>query len=178
MDLRHRSRLVKVPPPGFFSAYMRAIGLLASGMIIGAALFLSIYNQRLNMVIVENRKLHAQKDELEGEIADLKKTKNQQTTINRLNVFVVSEEGTPFDTLTESELRKRVNSDLKKVVIGRKISDFAAMPEVYESILKEKPYLGVLDRDYMVLGVRWIVLTQTELKVWVTIKEWKRLPTP
>ncbi|MED4603195.1 hypothetical protein P9314_21465 [Paenibacillus validus] len=169
---------MRVPPFETGFGYLRAVGLVIAGMVIGAALFLSIYNQRLNMMIVENRELLAEKSRLEGEVADLRKTKNQQTTINLLNIYIEPGEHTTLDKLTESELKRRIHSQLKPVVVGRKISEFAAMPEVYEQILYEKPMLGVMDNDYMVQSVKWIVLTQSELKVWVTVKEWKRIPVP
>lgn len=95
-----------------------------------------------------------------------------------LNIYIEPGEHTTLDKLTESELKRRIHSQLKPVVVGRKISEFAAMPEVYEQILYEKPMLGVMDNDYMVQSVKWIVLTQSELKVWVTVKEWKRIPVP
>ncbi|ALS20856.1 MULTISPECIES: hypothetical protein [Paenibacillus] len=167
---------MKIPPHESAGNVLRAVGLLIAGMIIGAALFLSIYNQRLNMMIVQNRELVSENVRLEGEVEDLKKNKNQQNTINLLNIYVESADDSPLDKITESELKRRIHGELKKIIVGRKISDFAAMPDVYEQILKEKPYTGVLDKDYIVQSVRWIVLTQTELKVWVTVKEWKRIP--
>jgi len=167
---------LKIPPHESAGNVLRAVGLLIAGMIIGAALFLSIYNQRLNMMIVQNRELVSENVRLEGEVEDLKKNKNQQNTINLLNIYVESADDSPLDKITESELKRRIHGELKKIIVGRKISDFAAMPDVYEQILKEKPYTGVLDKDYIVQSVRWIVLTQTELKVWVTVKEWKRIP--
>lgn len=167
---------MKAPPPEPTGNALRAAGLLIAGMIIGAALFLSIYNQRLNMMIVQNRELVSENVRLEGEVEDLKKNKNQQNTINLLNIYVEAADDSPLDKITESELKRRIHGELKKIIVGRKISDFAAMPDVYEQILKEKPYMGVLDKDYIVQSVKWIVLTQTELKVWVTVKEWKRIP--
>ncbi|SDC08552.1 hypothetical protein SAMN02799630_02630 [Paenibacillus sp. UNCCL117] len=167
---------MRVPPEGLGFKHLQAIGLVIAGMVIGAALFLSIYNARLNMMIEQNRELLTENSRLEGDVANLRKTKNQQTTINLLNVYIDPDEHTEIDKVTESELQRRVHAQLKPVVVGRKISEFAAMPDVYEQILKEKPLLGVLDKDYLVLSVRWIVLTQSELKVWVTVKEWKRIP--
>ncbi len=52
---------MRVPPFETGFGYLRAVGLVIAGMVIGAALFLSIYNQRLNMMIVENRELLAEK---------------------------------------------------------------------------------------------------------------------
>lgn len=167
---------MKAPASGSSGGFLRAAGLLIAGMVIGAALFLSAYNQRLNMMIEQNRELLSAKVDLEVKIADLTKTKNQQTTINLLNIYIEPGEHTTLDKVTESELKRRIHGDLKKIVVGRKISDFAAMPDVYEQILTEKPYVGVMDKDYIVQAVKWIVLTQTELKVWVTVKEWKRIP--
>lgn len=167
---------MKAPETRQIADILRVAGLLIAGMIIGASLFLSIYNQRLNLMIEQNRELLLEKGKLEGEISDLKKTKNQQTTINLLNIYIEAADHTTLEKLTEGELKRRIHSDLKKIVIGRKISDFASMPEVYEQILTNKPYLSVMEKDYMVESVKWIVLAQSELKVWVTVKEWKRIP--
>ncbi|WP_281885755.1 hypothetical protein [Paenibacillus sp. YYML68] len=168
---------MRVPSFEASQAYLRAIGLIIAGMVIGAALFLGIYNQRLNLMIEQNRELFTEKSRLEGEVSDLRKTKNQQTTINLLNVYIQPEEHSEIDKLTESELKRRIHAQLKPVIVGRKVSEFAAMPDVYEQMLIEKPLLGVLDKDYMVTSVKWIVLTQSELKIWVSVREWKRIPT-
>ncbi|UUZ80579.1 hypothetical protein LJK88_37900 [Paenibacillus sp. P26] len=156
----------------------RYVGLLIAGGVIGAAVFMGIYKNNLNLMIEQNHGLQSENAKLLGEISDLKKSKNQQNTINLMNVYVETSDHAPLDKVTESELRKRIYNDLKKVVIGRKISDFAESPEPYEKILVDKPYLNVLDKDYMVQSVKWMFIAQTELKIWVTVKEWKRIVTP
>ncbi|CAG7646680.1 hypothetical protein PAESOLCIP111_05219 [Paenibacillus solanacearum] len=156
--------------------FLRTAGLVIAGMVIGAALFMSLYHHQLNFIIEQYQVLRTDLNQLQRENADLKKTKNQQNTINLLQVYVVPGEHTELDKLTEAELRRRINSDLRGVIIGRKISDFAENPDIYEKILVQKPYLAVMDKDYMVQNVKWMVVTQTELKIWVTVKEWKRIP--
>lgn len=105
---------MKIPPHESAGNVLRAVGLLIAGMIIGAALFLSIYNQRLNMMIVQNRELVSENVRLEGEVEDLKKNKNQQNTINLLNIYVESADDSPLDKITESELKRRIHGELKK----------------------------------------------------------------
>ncbi|TVY07422.1 hypothetical protein [Paenibacillus cremeus] len=155
---------------------LRYVGLVIAGMVIGAALFMSIYHQQLSFMIEQNHLLRTENNKQADEISDLKKSKNQQSTINLLNIYVEGADHTVLDKLAEAELKRRIHTDLRKVVIGRKISNFAENPDVYEQILVQKPYLGVMDKDYIVQNVKWMVVTQTELKIWVTVKEWKRLP--
>ncbi|MCZ8513430.1 hypothetical protein O9H85_13520 [Paenibacillus filicis] len=167
-----------MPSSGQMNGMLRYTGLLVAGGVIGAALFMSIYKLNLNRMIEQNHVLQLENTKLEGEISDLKKSKNQRNTINLLNVYVEMADHAPLDKVTETELMKRIYNDLKRVIIGRKISDFAESPEPYEKILVDKPYLGVLDKDYMVQNVKWMFITQTELKIWVVVKEWKRITTP
>jgi hypothetical protein len=169
---------VSKPEAGQTGGFLRSAGVLIAGMVIGAALFMSIYHRQLNFMIEQNHLFRSDNIRLTAENGDLKKNKNQQNTVNLLNVYVAAGEHTVLDKLTETELRRRINGDLRKVVIGRKISDFAESPEIYEQILVQKPYLAVLDKDYIVQNVKWMVVTQTELKIWVTVKEWKRIPMP
>lgn len=155
--------------------WLQGIGLFISGAVIGSAFFMGIYNRHLDLVLTQNRELVLERKQLMEDNANLKKTKNQYTTINLLNVHVEPAEGTQFDKVVETELQRLVHGDMRKVVVGQKISNFAENHELFRQILAEKTYAGVLDKDYVVT-VRTMVLVQTELKVWVTAREWKRLP--
>lgn len=61
-------------------------------------------------------------------------------------------------------------------MIGTKISSFVDSKDLYEEILTEKTFSGVMEKDYIVT-VKTMSLVGTELRVWVTAKEWKRLPS-
>lgn len=170
---------MKVPRFVRYDGYLRALGLIIAGMVIGAALFLAVFSHNMNIIITENRELLSENETLMEETANLRKSKNQQTTINLLNIVnteLISAQQQQLDKITESELKRRIHKEFAKVVVGKKVSDFAESKELYEQILTEKPILGVLEKDY-VINVKTMLLLGTELRVWVTVKEWKRLPS-
>lgn len=169
---------MKVPRFDVFTSSLRAFGLVIAGAIIGAAFFMSIYSHNLNLVITENRELLSDNEKLMEETATLRKSKNQQTTINLLNIVSVStvHPQPPLDKVTESELKRRIHKEFGKIVIGKKISSFVDSKDLYEEFLTDKTFIGVVEKDYVV-NIKSMLLVGTELRVWATVKEWKRIPS-
>jgi hypothetical protein len=166
---------LKVPPYEQFSGMLQAAGLLIAGMIMGSALFLSIYHHHLNSTLIHNRELQDINEQLLQDNNAYRSNKNVQSRINRLDVVINSGEVAPLDKAVEQELERRIRNDLN-VIKGQRISSFAESPHLYQSLIAQKTYHNVMDKDYTVY-VTTMVLVQTELKVWVTAKEWKRSPT-
>lgn len=165
---------MRVPPFERYTGLLQSAGLLISGIIIGSALFLSIYHHQLNTLLIQNRELIAENDKLQQDNNTFKKTRNQQSTINQIDVIVESSPQDPLDKVTEQEIEKRVRNDLA-VIKGQKIAVIAESPHVYQSLLSRRTYRGILDKDYIV-NTKTLMLIQTELKVWVTAEEFKRTP--
>lgn len=163
---------MRVPPFERYTGLLQSAGILISGIIIGSALFLSIYHHQLNTLLIQNRELLAENDKLLQDNNSFKKTRNLQSTINQIDVTVESSPLNPLDKVTEQEIEKRVRNDLS-VIKGQKIAVFAESPHVYQSLLSKKTYRGILDKDYIV-NTKTMLLIQTELKVWVTAEEFKR----
>jgi len=163
---------LRVPPFESYKGLLQSTGLLISGIIIGSALFLSIYHQQLNTILIENRELIAENEKLMLDNNTYKKTRNQQSVVNQIDVVVESSPLNPLDKVTEQEIEKRVRNDLA-VIKGQKISVIAESPHIYQSLLSKKTYRGILDKDYMV-NMKTMLLIQTELKVWVFAEEFKR----
>lgn len=154
---------------------LQGIGLFIAGAVIGSAVFMSVTKHHLDLVLTQNRELIDERNQLLLDNETLKSTKNQYSTINLLNVYVESADDKELDKAAESELRKMVHADLRKMVIGQKVTNFADNHELFEHLLTKKTYPSVLEKDYIV-SFRTMVLVQTELRVWVTAKEWKRIP--
>jgi hypothetical protein len=163
---------LKVPPFDQFTGLLQSIGLIIVGTCIGSALFLSLYHHHLNTALILNKELQAENEKLLQDNSTYKLSKNKQSRIIGLEVIVESDESHPLDKLTEQELERRVRNDLN-VVKGQKVSSFADSPHIYQKLISQKTYHNILDKDYTV-DVRTMLLIQTELKVWVTAKEWKR----
>ncbi|NHN31564.1 hypothetical protein G9U52_17160 [Paenibacillus sp. S3N08] len=154
---------------------LQATGLLIAGMIIGSALFLGIYHHHLNSTLIYNRELQDANEQLLQDNSSYRSNKNVQSRINRLDVVIESGVAEPLDKLVEQELERRIRNDLN-VIKGQRISSFSESPHLFQALIAQKTYHNVLDKDYSV-HVTTMVLVQTELKVWVTAKEWKRSPT-
>ncbi|UQZ83143.1 hypothetical protein SK3146_02304 [Paenibacillus konkukensis] len=163
---------MRVPPFEYYTGLLKATGLLIAGIIIGSALFMSIYHQHLNDALVDNRELRAKIEKLEQDNDSFKKTRNQQSVINSIDIVVEPGDLNPLDKVTEQEIERRVRSDLS-VIKGQKIATFAETPHVYQRLLSQKTYHGILDKDYTV-SLKTMLLIQNELRVWVTAKEFKR----
>ncbi|WP_051620398.1 hypothetical protein [Paenibacillus sp. UNC451MF] len=161
-----------MPPFERYTGLLQSAGLFISGMIIGSAIFLGIYHHQLNTVLIQNRELSDENDKLQQDNNTYKKTRNQQSTVNQIDVIVESSPLNPLDKVTEQEIEKRVRNDLS-VIKGQKIAVIAESPHVYQSLLSKKTYRGILDKDYIV-NTKTMMLIQNELKVWVIAEEFKR----
>ncbi|MFE5318810.1 hypothetical protein ACFQ88_08880 [Paenibacillus sp. NPDC056579] len=163
---------MKVPPFEHYTGLLKSTGLVISGIIIGSALFLSLYHHHLNTVIIKNRELQAENEQLLTDLNDFKKTRNQQSTINQIDIVVEPGDLNPLDKVTMQELEKRVRNELS-VIKGQKIATFAETPHVYQRLLSKKTYHNILDKDYVV-NIKTMLLIHTELKVWVTAEVFKK----
>ncbi|TDG00715.1 hypothetical protein [Paenibacillus piri] len=163
---------MKVPPFEQFAGLMKSTGLLIAGSIIGCAVFTAIYHHHLNIVLIENKELKAENEKLMQDNDTYKKSKNQQSIISRIEVVVESGDLNPLDKVTEQEIERRVRNDLS-VVKGQKIAYVAESPHIYQRLLSQKTYHAISDKDYTV-SMKTMLLIQTDLKVWVTAKEWRR----
>jgi len=163
---------LKVPPFEHYTWLAKSTGLLIAGAVIGSAVFMSIYQHHLNLVIIQNRELKSSNEKLLQDLNDYKKTRNLHSTINQIDIVVESGDLNPLDKVTVQEIERRVRSDLS-VIKGQKISAFAESPHVYQRLLSQKTYHGILDKDYVV-NMKAMLLIQSELRVWVVAQVFKK----
>ncbi|WP_248930503.1 hypothetical protein [Paenibacillus hamazuiensis] len=165
---------MRVPQFEYYAGLLQAFGLMLAGAVIGSAVFMGIYKNNFNIVIEQNRELKKEQAELLEKIETNNKLRNKQSVIGDVKVFVSSGDNSQLDKIAAGELERKVEQDLK-VVIGQKISAFEENPQLYEKLIAQRIYQGVAQKDYTV-SVKTMVLTQTQLKVWIVAKEWNRLP--
>lgn len=165
---------MRVPPFEYYSGLLKGLGLVISGAIIGSALFMNIYQHNLNLVIEHNRKLSKERAELLEKVETNNKLRNKQSVIGDIKVIVTSGDAAEIDNIAMGELERKIEQDLK-IVIGQKVSSFEENPLLYEKLISQRIYQNVAQKDYAV-SVKTMVLTQTELKVWIVAKLWKNIP--
>ncbi|MFD0871888.1 MULTISPECIES: hypothetical protein [Paenibacillus] len=156
---------MRVPNFDRYRHWLARFGLFLAGVIIGAALFMGIYQQNFSLLASRNADLEQEIRELRNEIETYSKNRKQAAYIG--GIFVHLEEGHTLDDLSKVELEKRVHEDLK-VLSGKPVADFKKDPKLYMKLI-EKPYPGIYDKDYRV-EVTTLMLVQSELRVWFRAK--------
>lgn len=169
---------MRVPSFELFAHWLRSFALLLCGMIIGAAIFMSITHHHLNEQIMKNRALEKEIDKLLEDNESLEFYKNKQTVIKSVSVGVQTSLDPDEKPLTEditSEIERRVEDDLKKLK-GQPISYIDQDPQYIRNIYGAKILADIMDKDYVV-EIQTILVIYGELKVWVSAKEFIRQPS-
>jgi len=156
--------------------WLRGIGLLVAGMVMGAAAFMLVYQENFGTLVAENNVLRTEKLKLTEDIDQLRRNQKNFSIVRRIDAHLQSDAGsTPLPAEVQEELEKRVRDELK-VVYGTKIEIAKDSAPVYDRLISSKTYTGVLDKTYAV-DVKFFALIGTELTVWFTAKE-KHVPPP
>ncbi|UJF34726.1 hypothetical protein [Paenibacillus hexagrammi] len=159
---------MRVPPFARYHRLLASLGLLLSGAIIGAAIYMSIHQHTYNQLYIEMHKYLEERDELKGDIEDLIKTRNKQALINAVHVYLIQNQ----DELISEDIQKEIESEVKnelKLVIGQKAAYVRDARPLYEKLITQRVYM-LHDKKYTI-DVKSIILIQTELSVWVSAKE-------
>lgn len=164
---------MRFPSPERFAYLSKSFAILICGMIIGAAIFMSVTHHHLEYFITENRSLNAELNKLIEDNEDLHIYKNRQTVIKSVSVGVEQDSGEePLSEIIVSEIKQRVEEDLKGIK-GQPISYIDQSPQNIKNIYGQKLLAGIHDKDYVV-EIHTIVVIYGELKVWITAREFTR----
>lgn len=153
---------MRVPDFQRYTHWLAGLGLFLAGMIVGCAVFLSIYQQNFTILATRNAELENEIRELQSTVETSEKNKKRAAYIG--GVFVEWEDRSNLDDLTRIELEKRVHKELS-VLSGKLIADIRKDPLLYLKLV-EKPYTSVYDKDYTV-KVSALLIVQSELRVWI-----------
>ncbi|WP_253735776.1 hypothetical protein [Paenibacillus sp. FJAT-26967] len=159
-----------------FPRLLSGLGLFISGGIVGSAVFLSLYHHTYNVLVIDNLNLRKENSELQLDIESLNKFRNKQGLITHVTVHLYNSVQHPLESHVEKAIEDRVKRDLK-IVEGQKVGEIRDSPQLYERLITNKTYYGVVDKDYIV-NVKSMVLVQSELTVWITAEEPRKLPAP
>jgi hypothetical protein len=168
---------MRVPSLDRFARWTQSFALVICGMIIGAAVFMSITHRHLEDQIMRNRSLESEIQKLLENNESLKFYKNKQTIIKSVEVGVIENtaEETSLEPVIVSEIKERVEEDLKDLK-GRPISYIDQDPQSIKNIYGERLAPDIHGKDYMI-RIHTILVIYGELKVWVSAEEFIRRPS-
>jgi hypothetical protein len=160
---------LRVPPFERYRRFFAGFGLLLAGAIMGSAVFMGIYQRNFNLMYVKMHNYQEENAKLLQDIDSLNKTRNKQTLVNFINVYLQNEGNEePLGADIQKEIEGDVQKELK-LVIGQKAAYVRDSRALYERLISQK-ILTVHDKKYTV-QVKSMILVQTELSVWITAKE-------
>lgn len=161
---------MRVPPLGIFAGWFQAFGLLCAGAIIGAAIFMVIYQHNMTELIKQNELLIGQKEQLQEEIEPLKTYRDYETTLKTIEIHIESlpERNRP-DELIQSQIKKSVYSQLKPL-IGMKVANFYEHPKQIKEYYGRRVLPNINEKDYIV-EIDTVVILYGKLNVWIHVEE-------
>jgi hypothetical protein len=162
---------LRIPPFARYQRLLASFGILVSGAIIGSAVYMSIHQHNYNELYVQLHKYLEENSDLREDIANLNKTKNNQTLVNVVNVHLLPK---GQDDLITEDIQKEIEGDVKselKLVVGQKATFVRDSQPLYERLITQRTYF--LHEKKYIVEVKSIVLIQTELTIWITAQEKK-----
>jgi hypothetical protein len=155
---------MRVPQFERYEKTLVGAGVFLVGLIVGCALFLSIYQHNFSMLSIQNQQMRL-------EIADLKDMnrnlnlnhkKSDQPLIHSIKVaFERKAESNKLDEVSENELRQKITQDLQ-FLNGTDMRNIKKQPLLYRNLLEGKTYLAIRERDYTI-NVRTLIAIDDEL---------------
>lgn len=163
---------MRVPSAEQYTKLFSGLGLFLAGIVIGAALFLSVYQHNFSLIAEENTRLEAELQNMKTEVETARKNKNKETYVGKINVVVEQLPGKSEapDGAVLNELKRRVYQDLK-VVSGKSVSTLRGASDVYSNLVHHKIYRKIYDKDYIV-SVRRLVVIQSEFTLTISVEEY------
>ncbi len=160
---------MRVPPFYHVVNWMHGLGLFVSGMIIGSAIFMSVYQHNFNLLKIENNELRREANRLRDDNDALNKYKNKVTIIKSVVVRLDPDPEEEIDRVAENVLIEKVEDDLK-IVRGKPIAKMASDAQTYWRLVDGKNYIGIQDKDYRV-HVKMMAIVYSELQVTIAAEQ-------
>ncbi len=158
--------------PNYFQTAkaLQIVGLLLAGMVIGGAVFMSVYLHNFDEVLLMNKSLKAENQDLKSHLEDWDRYKDSRSVVKTIVVSIESAPNQPpLNDFVKMELKKRVQQDLG-VFKGQPIKELPDRMRVAKYMIRKKIYPQIEEKNYSV-DIDMVSLLYSELRVWITASE-------
>jgi hypothetical protein len=159
---------MRVPQFERYEKTLVGAGIFLVGLIVGCALFMSIYQNNFSILSIQNQQMHTELKQLKDDIRlnSLKQKKSGQAQIHSIKVtFERKTDANKLDEVSENELREEITQDLQ-FLYGSEVRKIRDDPLLYRNLLEGKTYHAIQERDYTI-NVRSLIVIDDELTVTV-----------
>lgn len=163
---------MRIPTLRQAANWTRYIGIFLAGIIVGSALFMSIYQHNFSLVVIDNISLKSRLDDLSKENESLNKYKSNESVIKSISIYIrEGDNAAKLDQVTEDKIKRRVYHDLK-ILIGQQNANASTL-HIVQKLMNRKMYASIQDKDYIV-QLQTILVLRTEMKVWLEARPFIR----
>ncbi|MFF2480612.1 hypothetical protein [Paenibacillus sp. NPDC058071] len=170
---------MRLPPFYRYVRSMQSVGMIVLGMVIGAAVYHTLFQARFEALVSLKSELEMQLDQYETDMKNMRKLKNQHNVIKsvlpRIEKETDEKKRPPLDKVTEAELTRRIKQDLS-VFIGQSIYEIDSDAKFARMLLSQKIYSEVLGKDYKI-DINTILVADNVLQVWVKVRLYEKPPS-
>lgn len=168
---------MRVPSFERYKSLLSGTGVFIAGVIVGAAVYLSMYQQHLSVLHERVGELSNQNKTLQDSMEGLNKFKQNQQYIGRVKVMAefASKEADKADANVLNELKRLVYEDIK-LTSGKPVSAVREAPDIFTNLVDKKVYRNVYGKNYQI-SVRYLMVVQTEFTIYITCSESAPPPT-
>lgn len=154
---------MRVPPFDRYGKSLVGAGLFLVGLIVGCALFMSIYQNNFSILSTQNQQLRSELKKIrEDQSLNSTHKKTKQPLIHSIKItFERKNDSNKLDEISENELRQEITRDLQ-FLNGKEIREIKEDPLLYRNLLDGKTYHAIRERDYTVY-VRTLLALDEEL---------------
>ena len=164
---------MRVPAMDWVMKHLRAGGLIAAGMIIGAAVYMSVHQQNFSALYMEKERLRVENEELKKSLEPYRRNRSQSSEIREIVVqLAVPPGGQPPDEMTAIELRRKLAADLD-LLRGKSPETAAEALIVARRIIENKVYTLDKNSEFR-LDVEVILIKSGVLTIWAEARPFIR----
>jgi hypothetical protein len=157
---------MRVPPFERYEKLLAGTGIFLVGLIVGCALFMSIYQRNFSVLSIQNQQMRSEIEDLNDEVQNysLKQKRATQPLIRSIKIiFERKNDSIKLDEISENELRHKIMQDLQ-FLNGKDSRKIKEDPLLYRNLLDGKTFHAIRERDYTVY-VRTLIVVESEFTV-------------
>lgn len=163
---------MKVPQFKNFIPWLSAFGLVCAGAVIGAALFMVVYQHNMTELMQQNMLLRDQRDQLIEEIEPLKTYRDSESVLKTIEVHFESlPVRNPPDPVVLTEIKKNIHEQMRPL-IGTKIATFYEHPRQIKSFYGSRILPNIHGKDY-IIEIDTVFILYGKLNIWIAVEERK-----
>ncbi|ANE48450.1 hypothetical protein SY83_21625 [Paenibacillus swuensis] len=157
---------MRVPSMERFAHLAQIAGIFLCGLVVGCALFNSVFHLQMEKVLKSNREYKEQIEELQDEAKVSETYKNKQV----ISKIMVRIEKNPADNEVKQIAQEQIKNSLQKelsILKGNSIYDIDRDAKIARLLLNKKRY--TVDGNDYTIAVKTMLLVDKVLHIWISV---------